>query len=612
MLNPIKSPQEMLYEQAGLPHFAGGKKVDVVTQFASRIQDAITKYTRATGKPPSAEEVRQLEEHIRGLSQPSTPIQQTQARLAQQTPGMSHLVDSSGRAYRPVLDPATGKLVTPERARGYDASKQFGSTPMNVRARQKAYDPNVGQQGYVFTPDEFTQVANTGRTSTRTNKRSHTPSSEELVAKQQAAEEIGHSPAESYNLEEGPRSAMDMIVGNADALEAQQLFNTRTDAMRALRPRPGDPRDPELMRDVERVRQSFLARGIEPDEEDIINGLHSLRNPGVIDPNSPNAPPIRHNYTGENPIAERPMIDPSSGKTSQEMLEWRDRMRASGQSERATVRSPSDWQPETRREYLLDTTPDTRQPFAQDWSLEDQVDRRRKQVQGKAEGGMMRSPRDMYAELLVNGYNKGGMTGPAMEMSHELDNASYNPLTATRAEDYANFTPAPPVMGEYHPRPKERVAALGQDLLEKAGIKRNSARRASQTMFGGHSSVIPEGFGLADIAAMTPAGFFATLPLNAGELGYSVGEAAGSNDYSGLGMEATAAALLGYPGYRAGKALYNKAKDAGKYVARNPNKTATALGAGAIAGLNAAPTQSRFNPMDLFKAPEYRSVLERN
>jgi hypothetical protein len=507
MLNPIKSPQEMLYEQAGVPHFAGGKKVDVVTQFASRIEDAIRRYTRATGKPPSAEEVKQLEDHIRGLSQPSTPIQQTQARLAQQTPGMSHLVDSSGRAYRPVLDPATGKLVTPERALGYDASKQFGSTPMNVRARQKSYDPNVGQQGYVFTPDEFTQVANTGRTSTRTNKRSHTPSSEELVAKQQAAEEIGHSPAESYNLEEGPRSAMDMIVGNADALEAQQLFNTRTDAMRALRPRPGDPRDPELMRDVERVRQSFLARGIEPDEEDIINGLHSLRNPGVIDPNSPNAPPIRHNYTGENPIAERPMIDPSSGKTSQEMLEWRDRMRASGQSERATVRSPSDWQPETRREYLLDTTPDTRQPFAQDWSLEDQVDRRRKQVQGKAAGGMMRSPRDMYAELLVNGYDKGGMTKPAMALSHKLDNASYDRSTATRREDFEGDLLAP-LRDRYgdvryrQPTVRDRLKSTGVEMLQKYGIGEDKAKAAAHTTLGGTHSLIPGGMGAMDILAM--------------------------------------------------------------------------------------------------------------
>lgn len=280
MLNPIKSPTDMLYEQAGIPHFAGGKKVDVVTQFASRIQDAIARYTRATGKPPSAEEVRQLEDHVRSLSQPSTKPQQTQARLAQQTPGMSHLVDSSGRAYRPVVDPVTGKLVTPERAMGYDPAKQFGSTPMNARAREKYFDPNVGQKGYVFAPDEFTQVANAGRVSTRTNKRSHVPSSEELIAKQQAAEEVGNLPVGSYQMEEGPRSMMDEIAGNAQALEALPIFETRMDAMRALRPRPGDPHDPELMRDVERVRQSFLDRNIQPDDEDIINGLYSLRNPG--------------------------------------------------------------------------------------------------------------------------------------------------------------------------------------------------------------------------------------------------------------------------------------------------------------------------------------------
>jgi hypothetical protein len=598
MLNPIKSPQEMLYEQAGLPHFAGGKKVDVVTQFASRIEDAIRRYTRATGKPPSAEEVKQLEDHIRGLSQPTPKPVETQARLAQQTPGMSHLVDSSGRAYRPVLDPATGKLVTPERALGYDASKQFGSTPMNVRARQKSYDPNVGQQGYVFTPDEFTQVANTGRTSTRTNKRSHTPSSEELAAKQQAAEEIGHSPAESYSLEEGPRSAMDMIVGNADALEAQQLFNTRTDAMRALRPRPGDPRDPELMRDVERVRQSFLARGIEPDDEDIINGLHSLRNPGVIDPNSPNAPPIRHNYTGENPIAERPMIDPSSGKTSQEMLEWRDRMRASGQSERATVRSPSDWQPETRREFLLDTTPDTRPSFAQDWSLEDQVDRRRKQVQGKAEGGMMRSPRDMQAELMVNGYGKGGMTGPAMALSHKLDNESYDPRTATRAENYFDYLEPSYEMKEYKPSPSQRIAELGQSLLEKAGIRREIARRAPQTIFGGPSGGIATAgtnapnMGVVDALAFTPAGFRATMPLFVAQMGHEVGQGEYANALSNAAMSYPAIAA-GYKGYNKAQALANRFRGAAQAGAGSANPI----------------TDENAN----FRNPfEYRSVLERN
>lgn len=598
MLNPIKSPQEMLYEQAGLPHFAGGKKVDVVTQFASRIEDAIRRYTRATGKPPSAEEVRQLEDHIRSLSQPTPKPVQTQARLAQQTPFASHLVDEFGRPYQPAIDPKTGRLTTPERAQGFSVKDPFKTTPVSAKARKYVTNENA------FTPDEFLNQANTGRTSARTNMRSHTPSSEELIAKQNAAESVdvdvpGKVPEESYMIGEQPRSASEPFASNATAFEQVPAGDIRQEILPAVYPRAGDPKS-KFAAEVERARQSFLERGIEPDEEDIINAVIAARNP------------LRHNYTGENPLAERPVGDPTSGKVSPEMLDWRDRMRMSGQSERATMRSPSDWQPETRREFLLDTTPDTRPSFAQDWSLEDQIDRRRKQVQGKAAGGMMRSPRDMYAELLVNGYNKGGMTGPAMELSHKLDNESYNPLTATRAEDYANFTPAPPVMSEYHPRPKERVAALGQDLLEKAGIKRNSARRASQTMFGGHSSVIPQGFGLTDIAAMTPAGFVATLPLTAGELGYSVGEAAATDDYSGLGMEAAAAALLGYPGYRAGKALYGKAKDAGRYVAQNPGKTATALGAGTMTGLNAAPTQSRFNPMDLFKAPEYRSVLERN
>jgi hypothetical protein len=151
------------------------------------------------------------------------------------------------------------------------------------------------------------------------------------------------------------------------------------------------------------------------------------------------------------------------------MLEWRDRMRAAGQPETLAVKHPSDWKPSAQREYLLDTTPDTRQPFARDWTLEETVDRRRKQVPNKAEGGMMRSPRDMHAELLVNGYDKGGMTGPAMEMSHELDNKM------RRAVDYYDFGPRMDTSGatrisEYNPSPRERIAELGQGFWKRSAF----------------------------------------------------------------------------------------------------------------------------------------------
>jgi len=36
MLNPLKQPTQMMYEQAGIPHYAKGG--DVVTQFASEFK----------------------------------------------------------------------------------------------------------------------------------------------------------------------------------------------------------------------------------------------------------------------------------------------------------------------------------------------------------------------------------------------------------------------------------------------------------------------------------------------------------------------------------------------------------------------------------------------
>lgn len=514
MLNPIKTPQDMLYEQAGVPHF--GKGGDVISQFSKRIQDAITKYTRATGKPPSPEEVKQLEDHIRGLSQPSPQPQQTQARLAQQTPFASHLVDEFGRPYRPMIDPTTGKLTTPERAQGFTVRDQFKTTPVSAKARK--YEPNAN----VFPPDEFVQMANTGRTSTRTNLRSHTPSTEELAAKQQAAESAAEAPTggldDTYMIGEQPRSASEPFASKAAAFEQVPAGDIRQEILPAVYPREGEARS-KFAAEVEQARQSFLARGIEPDEEDLINAVIAARNP------------MRHNYTGENPIGERPLSDPTAGKVSPEMLEWRDRMRAAGQPETLVVKHPSDWKPSAQREYLLDTTPDTRQPFARDWTLEETVDRRRKQVPNKAEGGMMRSPRDMHAELLVNGYDKGGMTGPATGLSKYLDRKSqrgdyYTP--ETYAYDVMNTgssdTSGATRISEYNPSPRERIAELGQGFLEKVGIRRPIARRASQTVVGGPSSALPGGFGVLDAASMfSPGAAMAIAPMYAAETGHSVG-----------------------------------------------------------------------------------------
>ena len=74
----------------------------------------------------------------------------------------------------------------------------------------------------------------------------------------------------------------------------------------------------------------------------------------------------------------------------------------SGLPESVVTKHPSDWFPKNQRDYLLDTEPAQRQPFAKDWQLEELEDKRRRAaaaVEGKAMGGYMQSPRDMQAEM---------------------------------------------------------------------------------------------------------------------------------------------------------------------------------------------------------------------
>jgi hypothetical protein len=52
-MNPIKTPQEMLAEMAGIPHMASGSKV-------SPIAEVIAEYKRVHGKAPTPAEMRHL------------------------------------------------------------------------------------------------------------------------------------------------------------------------------------------------------------------------------------------------------------------------------------------------------------------------------------------------------------------------------------------------------------------------------------------------------------------------------------------------------------------------------------------------------------------------
>jgi len=527
MLNPIKTPTQMMYEQAGIPHYGTGGKTGVVEQFANRIQDAIRKYTKAVGKPPSAEEVKQLEDHIRSLSKPTGNAPQTMARTQQQTPFSNQLVDATGRPYQTATSP-TGQAITPERAKGVatresvgpyqDLPSQFGMSPANIKAR--AYPK--GQFQNAFPEDEFMSMANTGRTGNRTWNKSFTPSTEELATRQQLGEEAMDLTDDAM----GGLDAIRMTEGDIPQMtSASEPFATRAASMEA----PGmDKLTDEMLLGkhgalVDKVVADFKARGIEPDQEDIVNAINAMINP------------MRHNYTGMNPIAQRPVQ--GRGPATAEMNAWRDEARMSGLPETVVTKHPDDWKAQHQRDYLLDTTPEQRAPFAQDWQMQELEDRRRRAVQGKAAGGMMYSPRDMQAEMMVRGYAGGGYTqdSPTQEdvvnMIRRGGTRMDNSADEMMMRAYENRQPS---MSEYKASPRERISSLGQDFLERSGMPRYKARKTANTVVGGPASNLPGGFGLADIAMLNPAGAMAVSPMYAAETGHYIGK----GEPVGAGMSA--------------------------------------------------------------------------
>ena len=524
MLNPIKTPTQMMYEQAGIPHYDRG---GVIGQFASRIQDAIRKYTKAVGHPPSAEEVKQLEDHIRSLSQPSPKPAETMARMQQQTPFSNQLVDQTGRPYPTATSP-TGQVITPERAKGVatresvgpyqDLPSQFGMAPANIKAR--AYPK--GQFQNAFPEDEFMSMANTGRSGNRTWNKSFTPSTEELATRQQLGEEaltgVGDEAMSGLGALRATEGDIPQMT-SASAPFAERSAQLEGPGLEKLTDEMLLGKHGAL---VDKVVADFKARGIEPDQEDIVNAINAMINP------------MRHNYTGANPIAQRPMQ--GRGPATAEMNAWRDEARMSGLPETVVTKHPSDWKPQNQRDYLLDTEPAQRAPFAQDWQMQELEDKRRRAMQSKAEGGYMQSPRDMQAEMMVRGYGGGGQTqGPTLE---ELTN--YIRGGGTRMDNSAdemmmqNYERRQPSASEYKASPRERISSLGQDFLENAGMGRYKARKMADTVIGGRDSNLPGGFGLADIAMLHPAGAMAMAPMYAAETGHYIGK----GEPVGAGMSA--------------------------------------------------------------------------
>ena len=531
MPNFIKTPTQMMYEQAHIPHYAGGSKIDVLGQFSNRVADAIRKYKNVTGKSPSPEEIKQLEDYVQTLSKPTPKAPETAARANVETPFAGHFVDPSGRPYRPMIDPMTKQLTTPEKAKGFNLRQhmpegstaeeqmlnnqmpsQFGTTSANMRARKGQYEkPHMN----AFTEDDFMSMANTGRPSSRTWLKSYTPSTEELAARQHGAEDVG---AMLPDEELGGLSGMRTTQGDIPQMtSASEPLATRAMSLEAP---VSDRISDEIMYGgkhgalVDKVVRDFRARGVEPDHEDIVNAVTAEINP------------LRHNYTGINPIGMRPEAT-GGGRPSQEMLDWRDLARTSGLPETVVTKHPADWKSTHQRDYLLDTDPEARAGFARDWTMEELGDQRKRAVLKKADGGMMRDPRDLRAEMMVNGYANGGKISDRDLYDMFNEGTSYDdPIANTRLSMERQYVdPKGDSMSAYHASPRERIADLGQNFLEKVGIRRPIARRASQSVVGGPSSALPGGFGMLDAASIfSPAAAMAVAPMYAAETGHSLGQ----------------------------------------------------------------------------------------
>jgi hypothetical protein len=125
-MNPIKTPQEMLAEMAGIPRMAGGKAV--VGQFDKMIASAIAKYKQLNKRAPSAQEVEQLKSHVQGLSNPTSPVLRS---------GMSAQPRAS---YELATDP---NLINPDLARDEFLTKMTtGRTTKGTNLRPLAQDIN--------------------------------------------------------------------------------------------------------------------------------------------------------------------------------------------------------------------------------------------------------------------------------------------------------------------------------------------------------------------------------------------------------------------------------------------------------------------------------------
>jgi hypothetical protein len=358
-MNPIKTPQEMMYEQAGIPHLAGGGLPKLSAGAENVLRSAIKKFSAVFGRTPNAEELSQLEAHANKLSMPTNTAPANIKRLEATTPAQNMMVDASGRAYQPIhsIDP-NKRLLAPEEAAGYNVDP-FGSTPANFRAREGLYAPDVKA---FESRDPFLTEAMTGRATSRTRQKPFTTSIDELVQNKAHLENKGIygdvadvSPG-GYPTQSTTPSA-DYFAEMASKIEAAKLpTNIRS-----------------TLRDV-------LKR--EPTDDEINAAIANLN-------------VARHDYTGKGAaiFGERPTTSgarPTKAEAA-DLADWRQRAIDSGQSRTSVMDTPRHIEERTPNLYNeMQLGPDT----------------------GFAQGGST-NPKQMRADMMVCGYADGGSPGIA-------------------------------------------------------------------------------------------------------------------------------------------------------------------------------------------------------
>lgn len=244
-MNPIKTPHELLLEEIGIPHLAGGGSAGVA--------QLVKKAKQMLGRDLTSAEISQIE----SLSRPTTSsIPRNPARLAATTPYPELLVDEAGYGYRAAQGPRG--LTTPEQAKGYNVDP-FASTPENMTAREDAYKigtralkTKVGGEKFAELPtrvkviedrDPFLTQAMTGRPPSGTRQKPFTVNVDDLHA-QQASQEAKGIYGGSTGLNPGDYPAQsitpsaDYFASMAAAREEPYVWAIKRDLTEQLGRRP--------------------------------------------------------------------------------------------------------------------------------------------------------------------------------------------------------------------------------------------------------------------------------------------------------------------------------------------------------------------------------------